>query len=175
MRNGKLWFLILALLAALLPGAAHAQITVAFYSHEFGSTFPHAFFTVQGKTSKGELVDTNYGFTAKSVSPAILMGPVAGMIEISKPSYVKSSDRQFAVSISDDQYAQLLAHVEKWRTMPGKSYSLNTRNCIHFVGGAAQVLGLKVVFEKKLIKKPRSFLLALKGLNPWLGQQAASK
>ncbi len=168
MTKGKLWFLIATLFLGALPGMAYAQITVAFYSHEFGSTFPHAFFTVQGKTSDGNVIDTNFGFTAKSVSPAVLMGSVTGEIEVSKPSYVKSSDRQFAIAVTDDQYAKLMAHVEKWRSLPGKSYNLNRRNCIHFVGEAAQILGLKVIFEQKLLKKPRSFLQYVKSLNPWL-------
>jgi hypothetical protein len=62
----------------------------------------------------------------------------------------------------------VLTVVERWRTRPGKSYNLNKSNCIHFVGEVAQAVGLKVVFEKALIKKPRSFLLSLVTLNPWL-------
>jgi hypothetical protein len=173
MTKGKLWIWIVAMCAAWMPTALHAQITVAFYSHDLGSTFPHAFFTVEGKTSDGRVLDTNFGFTAKSVSPAILMGSVVGRIETSKPSYVQGSDRQFAVKITDTQYAALMAHVEKWRTLPGKSYNLNKQNCIHFVGEAAALLGLKVIFQQNLLKKPKSFLLYVKSLNPWLNQSAA--
>ena len=153
----------------LLPLPASAQITVAFYSHELGSSFPHAFIVLQGTPEAGgPPVDANFGFTAKAVSPALLMGPVHGVIETAKPAYVRNSDRKFAMTITDQQHAALIALIEKWKTLPGKSYDLNRRNCIHFVGEAAQILGLKVVFERKLLKRPRSFLENVLRLNPAL-------
>ena len=161
--------MILALF--LLPTPAAAQVVLSFYSHELGSSFPHAFVVLKGKTEEGRDVDTNFGFTAKTLTPAILMGSVRGVVETSKPSYVASSDRQFSVQLDDRQFKDLLAVVERWRTRPGKSYNLNKSNCIHFVGEVAQAVGLKVVFEKALIKKPRSFLLSLVTLNPWVKSQ----
>ncbi len=161
--------MILALF--LLPAPAAAQVVLSFYSHELGSSFPHAFVALKGKTEDGREVDTNYGFTAKALTPAILMGSVAGVVEISKPSYVASSDRQFSVRLDDRQYHDVLTVVERWRTRPGKSYNLNKSNCIHFVGDIAQSVGLKVVFNKALIKKPRSFLLSILSLNPGLRGQ----
>lgn len=158
--------LILALL--LLPAPAAAQVVISFYSHDLGATFPHAFITLRGKTSDGRVVDTNYGFTAKALTPAILMGSVGGKVETSTPAYVASSDRQFSLPLDDRQYASVMSLVDKWRTMPGKSYNLNKRNCIHFVGEVAQAVGLKVVFDKSLLKKPKSFLHSLVALNPWL-------
>jgi hypothetical protein len=158
--------MILALLLMHTPAAA--QVVISFYSHDLGSSFPHAFITLKGTTESGQQVDTNFGFTAKAVTPAILMGSVGGKIETSKPSYVASSDRQFSVKLDDRQYASVMALVEKWRTLPGKSYNLNKRNCIHFVGEVAQLVGIRVVFEKDLLKKPKSFLLSLVNLNPWL-------
>ena len=58
---------------------------MAFYSHDFGSTFPHAFFTVKGRLARGgAAIDTNYGYTPKVVETAILFGGwVAGEIETS--------------------------------------------------------------------------------------------
>lgn len=163
--------LVFAVLA-LFPHSARAQITVAFYSHELGSSFPHTFIVLKGTPQAGGVpVDVNFGFTARSVSPAILLGPVSGKIEAAKPAYVRHSNRKFAFAISDQQYHQLMALVEKWRALPGKSYDLNNRNCIHFVGEAAQILGLKVVFEKRLIKRPRSFLENIVRLNPMLANQ----
>jgi hypothetical protein len=168
--KGKPLLALVLLLLALLPTAARAQITVSFYSHELGSSFPHAFIVVQGAPQAGgPPVDANYGFTAKSVTPALLMGSVAGVVESAKPSYIESSDRKFSLRISDAQYAGLMGVVTKWKTLPGKSYNLNTRNCIHFVGEAAQALGLKVIFDKKLLKKPRSFLEFVMKLNPSIG------
>lgn len=157
--------MILALF--LLPTPAAAQVVLSFYSHELGSSFPHAFVVLKGK-AEGRDVDTNFGFTAKTLTPAILMGSVHGVVETSKPSYIASSDRQFSVQLDDRQFKDVLAVVERWRTRPGKSYNLNKSNCIHFVGEIAQAVGLKVVFEKALIKKPRSFLLSLVSLNPGL-------
>lgn len=153
----------------LLPVSAPAQITVAFYSHELGSSFPHAFIVLKGTPQSGGVpVDANFGFTAKSVAPAILMGPVRGVIETAKPAYVRNSDRKFSMTITDQQYAALTTMIEKWRTLPGKSYDLNRRNCIHFVGEAALVLGLNVAFDRKLLKRPRSFLENVVRLNPVL-------
>jgi hypothetical protein len=160
--------MILALI--LLPTPAAAQVVLTFYSHELGSSFPHAFVVLKGKT-EGRDVDTNFGFTAKTLTPAILMGSVHGVVETSKPSYVASSDRQFSVQLDDRKYKDVLAVVERWRTRPGKSYNLNKSNCIHFVGEVAQAVGLKVVFEKALIKKPRSFLLSVVALNPRVKSQ----
>ncbi len=163
-------FLFLALLAGLVwPASARADIVVAFYSHDFGSSFPHAFITIAGTLQRdGTPVDANVGFTAQTISPAILMGSVPGKIEKVDPKYVASSDRQFIVHISDAQYDTLQALIAKWRALPGKSYSMNHHNCVHFAGEAAQILGLKVVFDKNLMKKPRSFLLNVIALNPWV-------
>ena len=169
----KSLFTITLLALSLLPVPARAQITVAFYSHELDRRFlPHAFIVLKGTPlAGGPPVDVNFGFTARSVTPAVLMGPVFGNIEAAKPAYVRHSDLKFAFKISDQQYGQLMALVEKWRTLPGKSYDLNHRNCLHFVGEAAQVLGLKVMFDKSLIKRPRSFLENIIRLNPMLANR----
>jgi hypothetical protein len=160
--------LMLAVLATV-PGQARAQILVSFYSHDLGSTFPHAFFTLTGTPNRGgAAVSTNFGFTAKSLTPAILMGSVVGEVETLSSKYVESSDRQFTVKISDAQYDALLALIDKWRKTGGKSYNLNRRNCIHFVGEAAQLLGLKVNINSQNVKKPRAFMLSLIALNPWV-------
>ncbi|MEQ1547292.1 MAG: hypothetical protein ABL918_01435 [Chakrabartia sp.] len=163
---------LFAILAIGTPAAVKAEVVVAFYSHDldlgFKTDFPHAFIVVKGETTDGRNVDTNYGFTAKSVSPALLMGSVSGTMETLPVSYYKKSVRQFAVKISDVQYDSLLSVVEKWRAVKGKSYNLDKRNCIHFVSDVALTLGLKVVLEKKLIKKPVAFMQSLIALNPWV-------
>jgi hypothetical protein len=160
----------LALAASLLLSpAAFAKVTIAFYSHEFGTSFPHAFVTLEGTLeADGKAVDENFGFTAKSITPAILMGNVYGGMDIAKPGYIKNSDRQFAFEISDDQYHAVKAKMVEWRDRPGKSYNMNKRNCVHFVAELAQMLGLKVNWQSELFKKPRSFLIEVKGLNPAL-------
>lgn len=156
-------------LFALVPGQARADVVATFYSHDFGDHFPHAFIVLKGRLdSTGEMVDTNYGFTAVSVSPAILMGSVKGMIETKDAKYVAKSNPHFALKLSDAEYRKLLDHVDRWRNMPGKSYSLNKRNCVHFVMEAAALLGLSVNRNSKFFKKPKSFVLEMMKLNPTL-------
>src|SRR3546814_7177994 len=87
-----------------------------FYSHDFGDRFPHAFIVMKGSLdATGEVVDVNYGFTATSVSPAILFGSVKGKVESSKPDYIEKSDRQFDVTVDDATYGRILAKVAEWR------------------------------------------------------------
>src|SRR3546814_1627383 len=92
----------------------------------------------------GEVVDVNYGFTATSVSPAILFGSVKGKVESSKADYIAKSDRQFDVTVDDATYGRILAKVAEWRDREQPSYSLNKRNCVHFVMELAETVGLKV-------------------------------
>lgn len=142
---------------------AQAAVTITFWSHELGNSFPHAFFTLRGvPDSGGAPVDTNVGFTAKSVSPALLMGPVAGRLDIAKPSYVASSDAQFSVVMTDAQYIAVLRLVDAWSE--GKSdsvYRLGDHNCVHFVKEAAGLVGLSALHQPRLMKKPRSYLKAV--------------
>jgi hypothetical protein len=164
----RIFALLIGMLLAVASSAARAEIVVTFYSHELGSTFPHAFITVKGATADGHAVDTNYGFTAKATTPAILWGSVGGKVELLSSNYVQSSDRQFALTVSDAQYGALMAHVEKWRTAKQPSYDLNKASCLHFVGGAAAILGLKVSYPKEYLRKPKSFLQSLIAVNPWV-------
>lgn len=161
--------LLCAAFLSQLPATVHAEVLATFYSHDFGDHFPHAFVRLKGTVdSTGEAVDTNYGFTAVNVSPAILMGSVKGMIETKDAKYVGKSNPHFTLRLSDAQYAKLKAHVEQWRNLPGKSYNLNKRNCVHFVMEAAALLGLTVNRQSKFFKKPKSFTLELMKLNPGL-------
>src|SRR5688500_13805580 len=86
-----LWIrtLFAALLAVLASTPAVAAVEVAFYSKELGASFPHAFVRVTGTIeASGEVVDASYGFTAKTISPAILLGSVAGEVVSSAPAYI---------------------------------------------------------------------------------------
>jgi len=160
-------FAPLLLLLSLLPAPAAAQVVATFYSHELGDSFPHAFVVFKGKTvTDGTPVDINYGFTPKTVTPAILLGSVAGRLDIAEPDYVADSTPQFRVTLTDAQYAAMMAVVEAWRTRPSPSYNLNRANCVHFVGELARAAGLAVTFPKRLMKKPRSYLRELMRLNP---------
>ena len=173
-RGVRLILLSLLLLCTGLVSPARAEVVVSFYSHDFGDRFPHAFIVVKGKLdATGEDIDTNYGFTATSVSPAILFGSVKGEVQTSKPDYIAKSDRQFDVTVDDATYARLLAKVAEWRDREQPSYSLNKRNCVHFVMELAETVGLKVDRKSKLFKKPKSFLMEMRGLNPELAAPVA--
>lgn len=162
---------ILLLLGAMTlcfgAGSAAAAVEISFYSRELGgNNFPHAFITLKGQPdSGGPSIDSSFGFTVKTLSPAVLMGSVGGMLINEPPSYVAKSDRQFSFMLTDQQYNAVVAKLEEWRAKPQPSYSLNNANCVHFVAQVAQAAGLKVEFRKDLMKKPRSFLLAVKAAN----------
>ncbi|QJB70835.1 hypothetical protein [Parasphingorhabdus halotolerans] len=152
----------------VLPDTARADVTVTFYSHEFGESFPHAFYTVKGKLDNGQIVDDAHGFTAINVSPAILWGSVKGIVKAPPANYIAKSDSQFSISISDAAYRKLMAKVAKWKAIPQKSYNLNKRNCVHFVEDAMALLGLKTNPKTKYRKKPTSFMKEIVALNPGL-------
>ena len=158
-----------ALLLSSLFGAAPAwaAVTITFWSHELGNSFPHAFFTLRGVPDAGGApVDANYGFTAKSVSPKLLMGTVAGRLDISKPFYIAGSDAQFSVVLTDAQYNAVLGLVAAWDEKTGDAhYNLNQRNCVHFVKEAARIAGLTDLDRPKLMKKPRSYLQSIAEAN----------
>jgi hypothetical protein len=160
---------LIGLILAMAGPQASAEVSATFYSHDFGDHFPHTFVKLSGTVdATGEKVDTNYGFTAVHTTPAILMGPVKGMVETKDAKYISDSNAHFTMRLSDDDYARLMAMVEQWRALPGKSYSLNNRNCVHFAMEAAGLLGLNVNRRSKFFKKPKSFLLEVMQLNPAL-------
>lgn len=167
------YLLRMAGLAALLfmasfSVAARAEVTVTFYSHDFGKNFPHAFFVAKGELSDGKKVDTGFGFTAINVSPGILFGSVKGHVKAPTADYIASSNPHFTVKISDKKYRDLLAVVQKWQAIPQKSYSLNKRNCVHFINDVIKALDLKTNLKTANWKKPRSFMEEVKKLNPFL-------
>jgi hypothetical protein len=168
------WFAGLILLFAAAPAAAAVEIS--FYSHELGSSFPHAFVVLKGTLDRdGRRIDEDYGFTAKAVTPAILMGRVGGKIDSTAgPSYVGESDRQFTLTISDAEYDRVMATVAAWRDAKQPSYDLNSHNCVHFVAEIAGAIGMKAETPKKLMKKPRSYILSLVAANRvWLEERHA--
>jgi hypothetical protein len=157
-----------------LPAAAAVRIT--FYSKELGTSFPHAFVTMDGTLDRsGERIAVDYGFTAKSVTPAILFGPVKGeVISDHGASYIRGSDKHFTLTLSDADYDRVLGVVARWRGLKQPSYDLDKRNCVHFVAEIAAGLGMKAETPKKLMKKPRSYLNMLTDANrPWLVERKA--
>lgn len=154
-------FLIIALgWLALVAQPSHAAVVITFWSHDQDENFPHAFFALKGTPDAGgDPIDANYGFTAKAVTPAILLGTVGGKVEDNKPGYMRRSDARFSVVLTDDQYAAIRALIAEWSEK--SHYNLNKRNCVHFVGEAARRAGLTVPDLPKLMKKPKSYLLAV--------------
>ena len=154
---------LLLWLATLVP--AHAAVTISFWSHEFGASFPHAFIMLRGTPDAGgSPVEGDYGFTATAITPGILLGPVKSEIYTAKPGYVAASDAQFSMVLTDAQYADMLALIAEWGA-PDVRYSLSKRNCIHFVKEAARRLGLAGLDHPKLMRKPRSYLKAVLAAN----------
>jgi hypothetical protein len=164
--------LLLALALAFAPAAAWAKIEVSFHSFNgslLGNRFPHAFVVVKGTLEDtGDAVDDNWGFTAKSISPAILTGPVEAEIYHEKAKYVTSTNSHFTLTVSDATYRRMLAEMNAWANAPGKFYDLDHRNCIHFVGRIAELGGLKVDYPHELLRKPKAWLNHVAALNPQL-------
>ena len=163
-----LW--LLALLLLVLPAPAAAAVEIAFYSRELGgNNFPHAFVVLTGTVdATGERVETSLGFTARAVTPAILFGSVSGEVQIEGERQIARSNRQFSLTLSDERYRAVMAVVESWRGRAQPSYNLNRANCVHFVAELARAAGLRVETPRQLMKKPRSFLEHVRGLNPGL-------
>lgn len=169
----RLLTLLLSLIAFGWTMPAAAELTMSFHSFN-GSVmvgrYPHAFVVVEGTVpGTGEVVNENYGFTAKKVSTAILSGPVEHDIMVEKADYIKKTNRHFTVKISAKQLAEVRATMRAWRDAPGKYYDLDTRNCIHFVGAMAKIVGLSVDYPKDMLRRPKKWLNYITGKNPQLG------
>jgi hypothetical protein len=170
-RLGRLLTIAAALLIAAWSVPALAAVRITFYSKELGTTFPHAFVIMEGTLDRGgPPIEVDYGFTAKSVTPALLFGAVKGeVVSDNGKSYNRASDKHFAFTLSDAEYDKVMGIVARWRALPQPSYSLDHRNCVHFIADIAAGLGMKAEVPKKLAKKPRSFLNLVAQVNrPWL-------
>jgi hypothetical protein len=161
--------LLLALFAALLPAPAAAEVIATFWSHERDQNYEHAFIVLRGTIdASGERVDTNIGFTARSASPMVLLGSVAGQMETVSAGYIArpASRPHFRMALDDAAYARLMAFVARWRAARQPSYNVNRRNCIHFVIEAAAVLGLNINRQTAHYRQPRQALEEVVRLNP---------
>lgn len=172
MRYGMIRRLALAvalLFGLLLAGPAFAAVEISFYSRELGTNFPHAFVGLKGTVdTTGEQVDTSLGFTAHSVTPALLFGAVRGEVVVEGEEQIRRSTRQFTVTLTDEQYRAVMRLVEEWRNAPQPSYRLRQHSCVHFVSAIAATVGLQVDNSQRLMNRPRSFLLRVLELNPQL-------
>lgn len=163
---------LLTLLCLAIAQPALAQVRLSFHSFN-GSMFgryPHTFIVLEGTLeADGKPVNENYGYTAVTITPAVLVGPVPGTIYIEKPKYIQSTNRHFTVPISDAQYHAILAEMRRWRDGPGNAYRLDDHNCIHFVAKVAEMVGLQAEVPKPLVRKPKAWLNHVTRGNPRLG------
>lgn len=175
-RLPRLLAVMAAALLALGASPGWAAVSITFYSKELGSSFPHAFVIIEGTLDRGgPRIAEDYGFTAKTISPAILWGKVAGeVITNHTVGYVRGSDRHFTVSLSDAEYDRAMATVARWRSARQPSYDLDKHNCVHFVAELAAAIGM-TPDTRRLMKKPRSFLENLTAQNrAWLTRRNAT-
>jgi hypothetical protein len=163
--------LFAAFIIAFTAAPASAAVEMTFYTKEFGASFPHTFVILEGTLDRsGERIAEDYGFSAKTISPAILWGRVSGkVISDHEKSYVEGSDRHFTVRLTDEEYDRVMATVERWRAAKQPSYDLDKANCVHFVGELAAAIGMEAAPRKGLMRKPRSFVEAVTAANrDWL-------
>lgn len=163
------------LLAVLAPTPALASVTIAFHSFNgsyFGGRYPHAFIVLEGALdANGQRVHENYGYSTSASALSALARNVPGVIQVEKEKYITSTNSHFMIVISDAVYHAVIAEVNAWRDGPGqKRYSLDTRNCIHFIARIAQIVGLKSTdVPQKLVRRPKVYLNLLTRINPQLG------
>ena len=160
------------LLALAWSSLAAAAVEITFHSFDgsvLGGRYPHTFVSMEGTLEDGTAVKENYGFSAKKANLAVLRGPFEHMILVEKDKWLIKTNRHITLTMTDTQYREVSALVAAWRDAPGKYYDLKTRNCIHFVGEIGRIMGLEVSYPKKLLRKPKSWLNHITGLNPQLG------
>jgi hypothetical protein len=162
---------LLVLFALVWTGPAMAAVQIHFQSFTgsmFIGRYPHTFIVLEGTLGNGRRVNENYGFSAREATPAVLQGPVEHMMLTETANNIKKTNRHFSMTITDAQYRRIVTEVRKWQKMPGKYYDLEKRNCIHFVGKMAQIVGLKVEYPKSMLRKPKEWLNYIADLNPRL-------
>ncbi|BDI60072.1 hypothetical protein [Qipengyuania nanhaisediminis] len=168
----RLFSHVIGLVALAWSGAALADVQIHFHSFNgsvFGGRYPHTFIVLDGTIeATGEPVNENYGFTARSVTAAATRDWAAHRVESEPERYIRSTNRHFTLSLTDEQYYAIIREVRAWALEPGKRYSLDQRNCIHFVGRMAQILGLRVDYPQDMLRRPKKWLNHVTALNPQL-------
>ena len=162
--------LVLAALLAAWPAQAAVQVSFHSFSGSLFGRYPHAFVVFEGTLEEtGAVIKENYGFSATSAGPSVLMGPVKHGMYTEKDKYIRTTNRHFTITVSDATYWRMKQEVAAWRDAPGKYYDLDTRNCIHFVGAIAQLAGLKIAYPEDMLRKPKRWINHVAALNPQLG------
>lgn len=161
------------IVALAWSGPALAEVRIHFHSFNgsvlFGR-YPHTFIVLEGTLDdSGAAVNENYGFSARKATTAVLSGPVEHAILIESEKNIRNTNRHFSLSLTDEEYERVVALVRSWQNAPGKFYDLETRNCIHFVGEIARLLGLRVDYPDDMLRRPKKWLNHITALNPQLG------
>ena len=169
---------LLLLIALLSSSPALAEVQIHFHSFN-GSVLwgrvPHTFIALDGALEQsGDPVRENYGFSARSSAAAITRGWAEHMVLAESEKNVRKTNRHFSITLSDEQYWMIIREVRAWQTEEGKRYSLEERNCIHFVGRMAELLGLKVEYPEDMMRRPKKWLNHITALNPQLGAKPIS-
>jgi len=174
-RSALFRFLLIVVAVAGCHGGALASVQVHFHSFNgsmFAGRYPHTFVVFDGTLEgSGERIYENYGFSARSAAPDVLLGPVAHRVYSESDRYIRTTNRHFSLTVSDATYLRMKEEVIAWREAPGKYYDLETRNCIHFVGRIAALGGLSVDYPQDMLRKPKAWLNHVTALNPQLGAQ----
>ncbi len=167
----RLLQLALALTAFFWAAAASAEVRLTFHSFDGSVVFgryPHTFVSLDGALADGTQIRENYGFSARRATPAVLRGPVEHEILVEDQNWIQRTNRHFTVTIDDAKYWAIRKEVARWRDAPGKYYDLGTRNCIHFVGAIAQIVGVRVNYPEDMLRRPKKWLNHITGRNPHL-------
>jgi hypothetical protein len=163
----------LAVLLLLVPLPAAARVMLSFHSFNgsiMGGRYPHTFIVLEGALdSTGKAVSENYGYTATAVGPVMVGRTVPGKIMVERPKYIHTTNRHFSVPLTDAQYYAVITEVRGWWNDPAHPYDLERRNCIHFVGRIAELVGLRVEIPQNLLRRPKAWLNLVTRLNPRLG------
>lgn len=163
---------ILALFALLSSGTAFAAVEIHFHSFNgsFFGRYPHTFIVLEGTLeSNGRKVEENYGFSAVSATAAFTRDWAEHAVYVEKDKYIRKTNRHFTMTLTDAQYTRIVQEVRKWQNEEGPRYSLDQRNCIHFVGKMASILGLTVEYPEGMLRRPKKWLNHITALNPKLG------
>ena len=165
---------LLALIAFTWSGAALADVQIHFHSFNgsvlFGR-YPHTFVVLDGTLEDGTVVNENHGFTARSATAAATRDWVDHLVESEPERYVRRTNRHFSITITDAKYRSIVREIAAWKNESGKRYSLDQRNCIHFVGRMAQMVGLRVEYPDNMLRRPKKWLNHITALNPQLGAE----
>lgn len=162
---------ILAMFALSWSGTAMAAVDIHFHSFNgsFFGRYPHTFIVLEGTLeADGRAVKENYGFSARSSTAAFTKDWAEHVVYVEKDNYIRKTNRHFSITLTDEQYHRIAEEVRKWQTEPGERYSLDERNCIHFVGEMAKILGLTVEYPQNMLRRPKKWLNHITGLNPQL-------